>query len=189
MDIDTIEFKDLNNTDDSDMISNSISNIFKHIGGVILNSDKSGTTIYEAQIIADMKYGQSTLLPQVQRYLNLYFNYTIGTSHGYFKYIDGVCPYNRRQKRKELIESAQNGLPRMSVGVLDGNTLLEQISMLKLERDLGLVDLMSNPLNTSYTQSGSQPTSNTDPIKGGAPSKDSDDLTDSGSKSKERGNE
>lgn len=48
---------------------------------------------------------------------------------------------------------------------------------------------MSNPLSTSYTQSGSQPTTDTDPINGGAPSKDSDDLTDSGSKSKERGNE
>lgn len=189
MDIDTIEFKDLNNTDDSDMISNSISNIFKHIGGVILDSDKSGTTIYEAQIIADMKYGQSTLLPQVQRYLNLYFNYVVGTGHGYFKYIDGVSPYTRRTKRKELIESAQNGFSRMSIGVLDGNTLLEQMSMLKLERDLGLVDLMSNPLSTSYTQAGSQPTADTDPINGGAPSKDSDDLTDSGSKSKERGNE
>ena len=189
MEIDTIEFKDLNNTDDTDMISNSISNIFKHIGGVILDSDKSGTTIYEAQIIADMKYGQSTLLPQVQKYLNLYFNYVVGTGHGYFKYIDGVCPYTRRQKRKELIESAQNGLPRMSVGVLDGNTLLEQMSMLKLERDLGLVDLMSNPLSTSYTQSGDTSTTDTDPINGGAPSKDSDDLTDSGSKSKERGNE
>ena len=189
MEIDTIEFKDLNNTDDTDMISNSISNIFKHIGGVILDSDKSGTTIYEAQIIADMKYGQSTLLPQVQKYLNLYFNYVVGTGHGYFKYIDGVCPYTRRQKRKELIESAQNGLPRMSVGVLDGNTLLEQMSMLKLERDLGLVDLMSNPLSTSYTQSGDTSTVDTDPINGGAPSKDSDDLTDSGSKSKERGNE
>lgn len=189
MEIDTIEFKDLNNTDDTDMISNSISNIFKHIGGVILDSDKSGTTIYEAQIIADMKYGQSTLLPQVQKYLNLYFNYVVGTGHGYFKYIDGVCPYTRRQKRKELIESAQNGLPRMSVGVLDGNTLLEQMSMLKLERDLGLVDLMSNPLSTSYTQSGDTSTVDTDPINGGAPNKDSDDLTDSGSKSKERGNE
>lgn len=189
MDIDTIEFKDLNNTDDSDMISNSISNIFKHIGGVILNSDKSGTTIYEAQIIADMKYGQSTLLPQVQRYLNLYFNYTIGTGHGYFKYIDGVSPYTKKSKRKELIESAQSGFSRMSIGILDGNTPLEQISLLKLERDLGLIDLMSNPLSTSYTQSGSQPTADTDPINGGAPSKDSDDLTDSGSKSKERGNE
>lgn len=189
MEIDTIEFKDLNNTDDTDMVSNSISNIFKHIGGVILDSDKSGTTIYEAQIIADMKYGQSTLLPQVQRYLNLYFNYVVGTGHGYFKYIDGVCPYTKKAKRKELIESAQNGLPRMSVGVLDGNTLLEQMSMLKLERDLGLVDLMSNPLSTSYTQSCDTSTTDTDPINGGAPSKDSDDLTDSGSKSKERGNE
>ena len=187
--IDPIEFKDLNNTDDTDMISNSISNIFKHIGGVILNSDKSGTTIYEAQIIADMKIAQSTLLPQVQRYLNLYFNYIIGTGHGYFKYIDGVCPYTRRQKRKELVESAQNGFSRMSIGILDGNTPLEQISLLKLEKDLGLIDLMSNPLSTSYTQSGSQPTTDTDPINGGAPSKDSDDLTDSGSKSKERGNE
>lgn len=187
--IEPIEFKDLNNTDDTDMISNSISNIFKHIGGVILNSDKSGTTIYEAQIIADMKIAQSTLLPQVQRYLNLYFNYIIGTGHGYFKYIDGVCPYTRRQKRKELVESAQNGFSRMSIGILDGNTPLEQISLLKLEKDLGLIDLMSNPLSTSYTQSGSQPTTDTDPINGGAPSKDSDDLTDSGSKSKERGNE
>lgn len=184
--IEPIEFKDLNNTDDTDMISNSISNIFKHIGGVILNSDKSGTTIYEAQIIADMEIAQSTLLPQVQRYLNLYFNYVIGTGHGYFKYIDGVCPYTRRQKRKELLESAQNGFSRMSIGVLDGNTALEQISMLKLEKDLGLVDLMSNPLSTSYTQSNK---SDTDPINGGAPTKDSDDLTDSGSKSKERGNE
>ena len=183
--IEPIEFKDLNNTDDTDMISNSISNIFKHIGGVILNSDKSGTTIYEAQIIADMEIAQSTLLPQVQRYLNLYFNYTIGTGHGYFKYIDGVCPYTRRQKRKELVESAQNGFSRMSIGILDGNTALEQISMLKLEKDLGLVDLMSNPLSTSYTQSGSTPESETDPIKGGAPEKDTDDLTDKGSKSRE----
>lgn len=183
--IEPIEFKDLNNTDDTDMISNSISNIFKHIGGVILNSDKSGTTIYEAQIIADMEIAQSTLLPQVQRYLNLYFNYTIGTGHGYFKYIDGVCPYTRRQKRKELVESAQNGFSRMSIGILDGNTALEQISMLKLEKDLGLVDLMSNPLSTSYTQSGSTPESGTDPIKGGAPEKDTDDLTDKGSKSRE----
>ena len=45
---------------------------------------------------------------------------------------------------------------------------------------------MSNPLSTSYTQSNK---SGTDPVNGGAPTKDSDDLTDSGSKSKERGNE
>ena len=186
--IETIEFKDLNNTDDTDMISNSISNIFKHIGGVILDSDKSGTTIYEAQIIADMKYGQSTLLPQVQKYLNVYFNYIVGTGHGYFKYIDGVSPYTRKSKRKELVESAQNGYSRMAIGILDGNTPLEQISLLKLERDLGLVDLMNSPLSTSYTQSGNSSTSvsGTDPIKGGAPEKDTDELTENGAKNKEK---
>lgn len=182
--IEAIEFKNLNTTDDTDMISNSIANIFKHIGGVVLDSDKSGVTIYEAQIIADMEVGQSTLLPQVQRYLNLYFNYVIGTDHAYLKYIDGVCPYTRKSKRKELIESAQNGFTRFSIGILDGQTPLEQLSMLKLERDLGLVDLMSNPLNTSYTQST---TGDTDPISGGAPTKDSGDLSDSGSKARESG--
>ena len=186
--IETIEFKDLNNTDDTDMISNSISNIFKHIGGVILDSDKSGTTIYEAQIIADMKYGQSTLLPQVQKYFNVYFNYIVCKGHGYFKYIDLVITYTRKSKRKELVESAQNGYSRMAIGILDGNTPLEQISLLKLERDLGLVDLMNSPLSTSYTQSGNSSTSvsGTDPIKGGAPEKDTDELTENGAKNKEK---
>lgn len=41
----------------------------------------------------------------------------------------------------------------------------------------------------SVYASGDTSTTDTDPINGGAPSKDSDDLTDSGSKSKERGNE
>ena len=181
--IEPIEFKDLNTTDDTDMISSSLSNLFKHVGGVILDNSKTGTTIYEAQIIADMEMAHSTLVPQVNRYLNLYFKYVIGDKHAHIKYIDGVCPYTRKAKRKELLESAQNGFSRMAVGILDGNTSLEQISLLKLEKALGLVDLMSNPLSTSYTKSGSD----TDPISGGAPTKDTGELTDEGSNSREGG--
>lgn len=181
--IEPIEFKDLNTTDDTDMISSSLSNLFKHVGGVILDNSKTGSTIYEAQIIADMEMAHSTLVPQVNRYLNLYFKYVIGDKHAHIKYIDGVCPYTRKTKRKELLESAQNGFSRMAVGILDGNTSLEQISLLKLEKALGLVDLMSNPLSTSYTKSGSD----TDPINGGAPTKDAGDLTDEGSSSRELG--
>ena len=70
----------------------------------------------------------------------------------------------------------------MAVGILDGNTSLEQISLLKLEKALGLVDLMSNPLSTSYTKSGSD----TDPVNGGAPTKDAGDLTDEGSNTREK---
>lgn len=179
--IEPIEFKDLNTTDDTDMISSSLSNLFKHVGGVILDNSKTGSTIYEAQIISDMEMAHSTLVPQVNRYLNLYFKYVIGDKHAHIKYIEGVCPYTRKAKRKELLESAQNGFSRMAVGILDGNTSLEQISLLKLEKALGLVDLMSNPLSTSYTKSGSD----TDPINGGAPTKDAGDLSDEGSNSRE----
>lgn len=180
--IEPIEFKDLNTTDDTDMISSSLSNLFKHVGGVILDNSKTGTTIYEAQIIADMEMAHSTLVPQVNRYLNLYFKYVIGDKHAHIKYIEGVCPYTRKAKRKELLESAQNGFSRMAVGILDGNTSLEQISLLKLEKALGLVNLMSNPLSTSYTKSDSD----TDPINGGAPTKDVGDLTDEGSNTREK---
>ena len=181
--IEPIEFKDLNTTDDTDMISSSLSNLFKHVGGVILDNSKTGSTIYEAQIISDMEIAHSTLVPQINRYLNLYFKYVIGDKHAHIKYINGVCPYTRKTKRKELLESAQNGFSRMAVGILDGNTSLEQISLLKLEKALGLVDLMSNPLSTSYTKSGSD----TDPINGGAPTKDAGDLSDEGSNSREGG--
>ena len=129
--IEAVEFKDLNTTDDTDMISNSLSNLFKRVGGVILDNDKTGSTIYQAQIIADMQLAHATLVPQINRYLNLYFNYIIGDNHSFIKYIDGVCPYTRKNKRKELLESAQNGLTRLKIGILDGDTPLETISSLK----------------------------------------------------------
>lgn len=178
--IEPIEFKDLNTTDDTDMISSSLSNLFKRVGGVILDNDKTGSTIYEAQIIADMELAHGTLVPQINRYLNLYFNYVLGDDHSLIKYIEGVCPYTRKNKRKELLESAQNGLTRMKIAILDGDTPLETISSLKLERALGLEELMI-PLNTSYTQSSSE----TDPINGGASVKDETDLTDEGSSTRE----
>lgn len=180
--IEAIEFKDLNTTDDTDMISSSLSNLFKRVGGVTLDNDKTGTTIYEAQIISDMEMAHSTLVPQINRYLNLYFDYIIGDSHALIKYINGVCPYTRRTKRKELLESAQNGFSKMSIGILDGYTPLEQISLLHLENALGIRDLMI-PLSTSYTQSSSS----TDPINGGRPTvDDSNDLSDEGSATREK---
>lgn len=182
--IEAIEFKDLNTTDDTDMISSSLSNIFKHIGGVILDNDKSGTAITNMQTILDMKMGQSTLLPQVQKWLNLYFNYVIGEDHAYIKYIDGVSPYTRENKRKELLESAQNGLPtKLEISILDGKSPLETTSMLYLENDILSLDKKLIPLSTSYTKSSSDAA---DPVTGGAPTKDDTKLTDEGDASRNK---
>ena len=179
--IEAIEFKDLNTTDDTDMISSSLSNLFKRVGGVTLDNDKTGTTIYEAQIIADMEVAHSTIVPQLNNYLNLYFKYVIGDGHAHIKYLEGVCPYTRKAKRKEYLESAQNGFSRMKIGILDGDSQLEQEMSLRLEKAIGLSDLMQ-PLSTSYTQSAS----GTDPVNGGRPESDSADLTDEGSATREK---
>lgn len=180
--IEAIEFKDLNTTETTDMISTSMSNLFKRIGGITLDNSKTGTTVFEAQIIADMEVGQATLLPQVERWINLYFNYVIGTDHAKIQYIQGVSPYTRKAKRKELLESAQNGLPKLKIGILDGNSPLETLSQLYLEECLSLVDRLV-PLSTSYTKSNSD----TDPINGGRPEiDDSTSLTDEGSASREK---
>lgn len=185
--IEPIEFKNLNTTDDTDMISSSLSNIFKHIGGVILDNDKTGTSITNMQTILDMKMGQATLLPQVQRWLNLYFNYIVGNDHAFIKYIDGVSPYTRKDRRKELLESAQNGMPtKLEISILDGKSPLETISQLYLENDvLGLSSGKLIPLSTSYTQGNI--TDGTDPVTGGAPEKDADELSDEGSNTREGG--
>ena len=184
--IEPIEFKDLNTTDDTDMISSSLSNIFKHIGGVILDNDKSGTAITNMQTILDMKMGQSTLLPQVQKWINLYFNYVIGEDHAFVKYIDGVSPYTRKEKRKELLESAQNGMPtKLEISILDGKSPLEATSMLYLENEvLGLTSKLI-PLANSYVQSG-MPEGDTDPITGGRPTEDDTKLTDEGDASRNK---
>ena len=184
--IEAIEFKDLNSTDDTDMISSSLSNIFKHIGGVILDNDKSGTAITNMQTILDMKMGQSTLLPQVQKWINLYFNYVIGEDHAFVKYIDGVSPYTRKEKRKELLESAQNGMPtKLEISILDGKSPLEATSMLYLENEvLGLTSKLI-PLANSYVQSG-MPEGDTDPITGGRPTEDDTKLTDEGDASRNK---
>ena len=186
--IEAVEFKNTNNTEDTDMLSSAMSNIFKTIGGVILDNDKTGSTIFDAQIIADMEIAQATLLPQVQRWINLYLNYVIGEQHSLVKYIDGVCPYTKKAKRKELLESAQNGMPtKLEIGILDGKSPLETVSQLYLENEvLGLTDKLV-PLSTSYTQSGDAPTGDTDPIEGGAPTKDATELTDEGSSTREKG--
>lgn len=179
--IDPIEFNDNNTTQDTDMITNSSRNLFNSVGGAILGTEYEGSTIYEAKIIEEMEYAQSTLLPQVNKWVDQYFNYIIGTHHATIKYIDGVCPYTRKAKRKELLESAQNGLGNaLDIAVLDGTTQKETIARIRLNKALGLE---LTPLQTSYTQSGNSNAS--DPVTGGAPTKDATELTDDGSRSRE----
>lgn len=171
-----IEFKGTT-TEDEDRISASMSNLFKASGGSqVLSNDKSGTTIFEAQILSDSEYGISSLLPQIQKWTNLYLDDKIGEGHAIVKYLE-VSVYTKEKKKKSLLESGQNGIPvKLAVAAIDGFSPLETISLEYLENQVLKLQEKWIPFSTSYTQSNGN-TSN---------EKDPEDLTDEGSATREK---
>lgn len=185
--IDTIEFNRSNTTQDMDMISNAMSNLFKSAGSSqILDNDKSGSTIFEAQIKMEVGMAQASLLPQIQRWTNLYLNYTLGKDHAFVRYLEGVCDLTRANKRDELLKSAQFGVPnKMKLAAVDGVPPLEVLSSQYFENEVLELHANWKPLMNSYVQSGAV-ADGTDPVDGGAPKKDSDSLSDEGDKSRDK---
>lgn len=175
--IDVIEFKG-NTTDDVDMIANSTSNLFKVSGGsLILDNEKSGTTIYEAQILSEMLHGTIPLLPQIEKWINRYISYR-QKNPAKVKYIH-CSPYTKAKKKKELLESGQYGIPdKMAIASLDGFSPLESLSIMYLENDILQLHEKWIPLQSSYTNSWRR--------IDGDNRKDGDELTDEGSATREQ---
>ncbi len=182
--IEPIEFKG-NSTEDVDMVANAMSNLFINSGGsqVLNNKNLTGTAGYEAAHIADAEMAISSLLPQIQKWTNRYLRNWLKDENIKVHYME-VTPFTRKQKRKELIESAQNGVPvKMAIAAIDGFSQLETVSMQMIENDI--LQLQDNwiPLSTSYTLSGTA--GDTDPVTGGRPQQD--DLTDEGAATRDGG--
>lgn len=178
--IEAIDFKDNNNTANVDMIANSMGNLFKISGGsLVLNDEKQGTTIYEAHILADTLNALKPLLGQVEAWINRYLTNIIG-EHAKVKY-HYVSPYTKKQAKDAVLTSAQNGLPeKLYASALDGFSPLESLSLMTFENEVLKLHDKLIPLSTSYTQSGMAGDGSN-----GAPTKDGDELTDEGSKSRE----
>lgn len=187
MPIETIEFEP-DSTAESDMIANSNKNLFKASGGAqVLYNDNGGVTATNAQIISDSRIALSALLPQIQAFVNNYLELNGFRDHCLVKYLE-VTPYTREQKKKELLQSGQYGIPtRLAIAALDGFTPMEALALLYLENDcLELVDRMI-PLSSSWTKSSEQ--TNDQVSKDGsegAPTKDDGDLSEEGAETRDK---
>lgn len=180
-----IEFNN-DQTQDVNRISDATSNLFKASGGAqILDNDKiSGSTAFEAAILCDTMMAIRPLLPQIEEWMNRYLSYVMG-DHAKVKYFE-VSPYTKSKKKKELLESGQNGVPvKLAVASLDGFSPLETHSLDFLENQVLRLHERWIPFSTSYTQSGNAtaPEGDSDPITGGAPTKD--EVTDKGEQSRD----
>lgn len=184
--IDVIEF-DPTDSSDTDMISNSTKNITKNASAAnILYSDGDGTTITKLKAICDENMILSALLPQIQAWVNLQLNYWVGTDHAHVKFFK-IGPYTREERKKEYLNDAQYSIPaKLAVSSLDGFTPLEAFCIATLENQILNLSENWEPLQSSHTQSGNvigDAGSKSD--TGGAPTKDSDSLTDEGEESRE----
>lgn len=154
--LDVIDFKGTT-TDEENALSKSIDNVFKTSGGAqILNSDRiSGATAFKASIICDTEMGISSVLPQIQKWVNRYLTYRLGDGHAKVKYLE-ASPYTKADKKSELLISGQNGVPvKLAVASLDGFSPLECLSMDILENSILKLHDSWIPFSTSYVQSGS----------------------------------
>ena len=131
-------------------------------------------------MIADMMNAIKPLLGEIEIWMNRHLSYNL-SNPAKVKYLE-TSPWMKNEKKKELIESAQYGVPvKMAVAALDGFSPLEVLRMQFLENDVLSLHNSWIPLQSSYTQSGNNSNDS------GGQEKDVTDLTDEGESTRESG--
>lgn len=147
-------------------------------GAQVLNGSQINNTLaIKYSGIADTEYAISSILPQIEGWVNhrLLIN---GIQDCWVKFYP-ISSYTREDFKKEILESCQNGAPNILLyNSLNGVSELQTLSMLNIQNDILHLTEKFIPLKTSYTQSGDE---DTDPVNGGRPPADDSELTQEGS--------
>lgn len=154
-------------------------------GAQILNAASiTGTTAFSATIKSDTEYAISSLLPQIQAWVNRFLSYQVSKpcKVRFFE----VSTYTKGELKQELLTSGQYGLPnRLSLNSLMGINELETLSMLNLEIEVLHLDERMIPMLSSFTRSAEDNSDNLDK-KEGRPTSDDTELTDDGEASRDK---
>lgn len=170
--LDVINF-DKDQTDDVNKLESATKNLFNTSGGAqVLNSSTLATSsAYEVGTIVDSEYAMSSILPQLQQWINRILKYRIGDNHSIVKFID-VTKYTVKQARKDCLEACQYGFNRvLEYNALCGISEYDSICMGYLENDILQIKSTMTPLQGASTISKEQ---------AGGQEKDVDELTDGG---------
>lgn len=177
------------NTGDTDTISEAEQNMFTAAGvsSLLFNNDKASANALLLSIKAD----QAITFGIVKSIEDMVNRFIQSQSYGKnFKVTFLDCsPFNRKELGDMYLKACQFGLPFISMyATSQGMSQSEVDCMSFLENEvLGLAS-MFKPLQSSSTLSGSSD-SNAATDEGGAPQKDTGDLTDSGEQTREDGDD
>ena len=181
MPINKISFEK-SNTGDTNTISDAEQNLFTAAGvsSLLFNNDKASANALLLSIKADqaVTFG---IVKSIEDMVNRFIQYQGYGKNFKITFLD-CSPFNRKELGDMYLKACQYGLPFISMyAASQGLSQSEVDCMSFLENDvLGLAERFK-PLQSSSTQSSSASTAATD--EGGAPQKDTGDLTDSGEQS------
>lgn len=173
---------DFSKTVDSD--TNSVEQASNQIlqtagGGAILNANHiTSTAAFKAWLKSESEFAISTLLPQIDGFVNRMLNYNVSNPCK-VEHLP-VTTYTKEDYAEQLLKSAQFSFPnRLVYNTCLGIKEKETLAMLYLEQDvLELQNVMKYPLTSSHTQSGDGES------EGGRPTVPDDELSDSGERSR-----
>lgn len=166
-------------TDDTNNVEKASNQILQTAGGgaVINASNITSTAAFNAWLKSETEFAISTLLPQIAGFTNRVLNYELGKNACKVKYFE-VSVYTKDSLAEQLLTSCQYSFSnRLAYNTLLGISEKDTLAMIYFETEvLKLQDIMKYPLQSSYTASGE--------VGQGAPTKDDDDLTESGERAR-----
>lgn len=181
MDVDSVSF-DKSATSDTNAIADSYQNLMEQTGiSQIFDSSRlTGSTSVTMSMLSDALMATKGIRQQVEALVNELILRQYPNSVAYVKFIDVVI-YDKNERIAIVEKAANAGMPvKFEYMSLLGYDPLEAMTSDWLETKLGLATTrFIHPLVSSHTQSGSS-------NNGGAPTKDSGDLTDDGEASRDK---
>lgn len=182
MDLNTLEFNGKSAAEDTNTLNKAYSQLIETNGSIVLNSNRitnseSFKKAMQVECIDAMKP-----ITQINAWINLYLKMNYNVENWVVEYND-TSPYFVEEKIKTLKEAGQYGLPvkLTYASLLNVNPVKERgLSFVENMLGLGVTDWIA-PLVSSNVQSGFGEEST-----GGAPTKDGDDLSDEGVKSRDK---
>lgn len=179
-DLEVVTFTQSDQAENTDKLSQSMSNLFSNMGVtelVVSGGKSTNTTGLKHSIQVDEAFALR-FVDKYESWLNFYIKHNI-TETAIFKF-HPITYFSEKEYVDKLAAAAAAGLPvKTDYATSLGKTPFEMYSDTFTEIGLGIMDLWK-PLQTSYTM-----TSTTDDV-GGAPEGEEGDLTPEGERSKEK---
>lgn len=169
---------------DTTKVAKATEQVLNTAGGaeVLNGATINNTYAFKMASIANTEFAISSLLPQIQSWVMRMLSYE-NASDCKVRFMP-ISVYTKSDYREQLLSSGQYGLPtKLAINTLNGFNEKDTICLNYVEEELLGLSEKLRPLNSSYTQSGTED-GYTSEIGQGAPRKDEGDLSDSGDKSR-----